>query len=205
MKGKDTCKILKEIRQKIALDNNIALITNECTYKGECKGTCPKCEAEVRYLEKELEKRRRLGKLITITGFSLCALGSSLASCQGDDGDIEVLPYYYNENLSAEENVTRENIYNNILIYSREHIIPIEDTTITTMVCVGFIVTPEGEITNITIDQAKEEISESVFGTIEQYLKEIPQELLKGLGHDCQYYIRVARNVDGSTYTVWGY
>ena len=38
MTGKETCKILKEIRQKIANENDIPLYTEECQYKGKCKG-----------------------------------------------------------------------------------------------------------------------------------------------------------------------
>lgn len=56
--GKQICKILKEIRQRIAEENDIELITSECTYKGDCLGTCPKCEAELRYLEQELARRQ---------------------------------------------------------------------------------------------------------------------------------------------------
>lgn len=70
-KGKQTCKILKEIRKQIAEENDIELITSECTHKGDCAGTCPKCEAEVRYLERELEKRQRLGKVAVFAGLSL--------------------------------------------------------------------------------------------------------------------------------------
>lgn len=74
MKGKNTCKILKEIRKQIAEENNIELITSECTYQGDCLGTCPKCEAEVRYLERELEKRQRMGKAAVFAGMSLGTL-----------------------------------------------------------------------------------------------------------------------------------
>ena len=70
-RGKQTCKILKEIRKQIAAENDIELITSECTHKGDCAGTCPKCEAEVRYLERELEKRQRLGKVAVFAGLSL--------------------------------------------------------------------------------------------------------------------------------------
>ena len=70
-KGKQTCKILKEIRKQIAAENDIELITSECTHKGDCEGTCPKCEAEVRYLERELEKRQRLGKAAVFAGMTL--------------------------------------------------------------------------------------------------------------------------------------
>ena len=50
-RGKQTCKILKDIRRQIAEANDIEFITSECQYQGDCLGTCPKCEAEVRYLE----------------------------------------------------------------------------------------------------------------------------------------------------------
>jgi len=70
-KGKQTCKILKEIRKQIAEENDIELVISECTYQGDCKGTCPKCEAEVRYLERELEKRQRLGKAAIFAGMTI--------------------------------------------------------------------------------------------------------------------------------------
>ena len=76
-KGKQTCKILKEIRKQIAAENDIQLVIEECTYKGDCLGTCPKCEAEVRYLERELEKRQRLGKAAMVAGLSVGLLSSS--------------------------------------------------------------------------------------------------------------------------------
>ena len=50
MQGKQTCKILKEIRKQVARANDIEYVVSECQYKGDCLGTCPKCEAEVRYL-----------------------------------------------------------------------------------------------------------------------------------------------------------
>ncbi len=69
-KGKQTCRILKDIRRQIAEANDIEYITSECRYMGDCLGTCPKCEAEVRYLEEQLEQRRMKGKMITLTGIS---------------------------------------------------------------------------------------------------------------------------------------
>ena len=76
-KGKQTCKILKEIRKQIAEENDIKLVIEECTYQGDCLGTCPKCEAEVRYLERELEKRQRMGKAAVVAGLSIGLLGAS--------------------------------------------------------------------------------------------------------------------------------
>ena len=79
-KGKQTCKILKEIRKQIAAENDIKLVIEECTYQGDCKGTCPKCEAEVRYLERELEKRQRLGKAAIFAGMTI-GTAITAASC----------------------------------------------------------------------------------------------------------------------------
>ena len=75
-KGKSTCKVLKDIRQKIANENGIRYAPKECHYKGECKGTCPACEAEVRYLEEELKRKRRNGFAIKLGGIAagLCAM-----------------------------------------------------------------------------------------------------------------------------------
>ena len=57
-RGKQTCRILKDIRRQIAEANDIEFITSECQYQGDCLGTCPKCEAEVHYLEQQLERKR---------------------------------------------------------------------------------------------------------------------------------------------------
>ena len=79
-KGKRTCKILKEIRRQIAQNNDIEFITSECKHQGDCLGTCPKCEAEVRYLERELEKRMKLGKAVAVAGLAV-ALTTSTVGC----------------------------------------------------------------------------------------------------------------------------
>ena len=67
-RGKQTCKILKEIRRQIAEANGIEFATSECRYKGDCLGTCPKCESEVRYLEQQLRDRSLAGKAIALAG-----------------------------------------------------------------------------------------------------------------------------------------
>ena len=89
MKGKQRCKILKEIRQKIADANDIEFITSECQHKGDCLGTCPKCEAELRYLERELEKRQRLGKTVAVAGLT-AILAASTVGCDDWFGTKEL-------------------------------------------------------------------------------------------------------------------
>ncbi len=78
-KGKKTCKILKEIRRQIAEANDIEYAVEECQYKGDCLGTCPKCEAEVRYLEQQLHQRQLLGKAVVLAGVSVGMF--TLSSC----------------------------------------------------------------------------------------------------------------------------
>ena len=73
-RGKQTCKILKEIRRQIAEANGIEFATSECRYKGDCLGTCPKCEAEMRYLEQQLRARSLAGKAVVLAGISAASL-----------------------------------------------------------------------------------------------------------------------------------
>ena len=73
-RGKQTCKILKEIRRQIAEANGIEFATSECRYKGDCLGTCPKCEAEVRFLEQQLRARSLAGQAVALAGISAASL-----------------------------------------------------------------------------------------------------------------------------------
>lgn len=77
MLGKQKCRILKEIRQRIADENDIPYVTRECHFRGECKGSCPRCESELRYLEEQLSLRASMGKRIAVA--ALCA-GMTLGS-----------------------------------------------------------------------------------------------------------------------------
>ena len=84
VKGKATCKTLKTIRKQIAEANDIKYEPHECHYEGPCMGTCPACEAEVRYIEQQLSLRRHLGKAVAIIGLSagLSALTATPAMAQ---------------------------------------------------------------------------------------------------------------------------
>lgn len=80
-RGKQTCKILKEIRRQIAEANDIEYVTSECRYKGDCLGTCPKCEAELRYLEQQLHHRQLMGHAVALVGLSAGMM--TLYGCSG--------------------------------------------------------------------------------------------------------------------------
>ncbi|WP_314700347.1 carboxypeptidase-like regulatory domain-containing protein [Prevotella jejuni] len=74
-KGKSTCKLLKSIRQQIADANGISYQPKECHHKGDCAGTCPACEEEIRYLERELKARKGNGFGMKVAGIAagICA------------------------------------------------------------------------------------------------------------------------------------
>ena len=75
VKGKSTCKLLKDIRQQIADANGISYQPKECHHKGNCAGTCPACEEEIRYLERELKARKGNGFGMKVAGIAagICA------------------------------------------------------------------------------------------------------------------------------------
>ena len=90
VKGKSTCKLLKDIRQQIADANGISYQPKECHYKGDCAGTCPVCEEEIRYLERELKARKGNGFGMKVAGIAagICATVMPMtAAAQGVKSD----------------------------------------------------------------------------------------------------------------------
>ena len=66
MHGKEKCRILREVRRMIAQANDIPFASPECAHEGPCFGTCPQCEAELRYLERQLRDRQAAGQEIEL-------------------------------------------------------------------------------------------------------------------------------------------
>lgn len=135
MKGKAKCKLLKQIRRKIAEENDISYVTSECKYQGDCSGTCPKCEAEVRYLEDELRKRQNAGKAVAVAGIA-AAMVVTASGCVSSVGGAPLYP----EQEISQTDATRQ---------TEEEIrggatVPTEDTTVPTE---GELV--DGEIVDI--------------------------------------------------------
>lgn len=86
-RGKTICSVLKTIRKQVSDANEIKYEPRECHYEGECRGTCPACEAEVRYIERELDLRRQLGKAVAIVGIS--AGLSALTGCDNKAKNVD--------------------------------------------------------------------------------------------------------------------
>lgn len=84
-RGRNICNTLKAIRKQIADANGISYSPEECHFKGECKGTCPKCEQDVRYLEHELHLRQMAGKAIKVAGIAAGLVAMTACS----DGKVQ--------------------------------------------------------------------------------------------------------------------
>ena len=104
MEGKETCRILGQIRAEIARQNDIALRVEPCAHRGPCRGTCPRCESEVRDLERQLEKRRALKKAVALAG--VCA-GMSMALSGGAavEAGVKAAEQFLDARLPAQEDV----------------------------------------------------------------------------------------------------
>ena len=74
MKGKDKCEFLKGIRKRMAEANSIPYEPRECTYEGECTGTCPYCEKEAAELMAKLRKKEAEGVEIQTDDFCIEAI-----------------------------------------------------------------------------------------------------------------------------------
>lgn len=55
--GKQKCETLKAIRKQIAEQYGLCYNPTECTHEGNCSGTCPKCDAELQDLQRQLDER----------------------------------------------------------------------------------------------------------------------------------------------------
>lgn len=128
MKGKDKCKALKEIRRQIAEKNDIPYVVSQCKYQGDCLGTCPKCEAELKYLERELAIRQGLGKAAAVAGISIsvCAFLTACASGAKENtpdnggyedlaGNVEIAPDPADETAPETNTKTPEDTESDVL------------------------------------------------------------------------------------------
>ena len=68
MNGRDKCRIINSIRRKVADNNNIDFVIYDCTFEGECSGSCQKTASELNYLEGELEKIQSGGVKLNLEG-----------------------------------------------------------------------------------------------------------------------------------------
>jgi hypothetical protein len=87
MKGKDKCEFLKGIRKRMAEANGIPYEPRECTYEGECTGTCPFCEKEAAELMVALKKKVAEGAEIKKDDVGMLAIELGINECEGTNED----------------------------------------------------------------------------------------------------------------------
>ena len=74
--GRRKCSALKEVRARLADVLGVELNQRECSFEGECSGTCPKCRQEEGILNKALLSKGLLaagavGVAVGLTGCSM--------------------------------------------------------------------------------------------------------------------------------------
>lgn len=90
--GKETCKYLKELRRNIAKENGIDFDMPDCQFQGPCIGTCPRCEYEIKELERRLSHKLSLGKAASVAGIAL-SLASPALAAESIKQDVAVPEY----------------------------------------------------------------------------------------------------------------
>ncbi|MBO4822869.1 MAG: energy transducer TonB [Prevotella sp.] len=123
-RGKRICNTLKEVRMQVAKANDIKYAPTECHHEGDCAGTCPKCESEVRWLEQQLQLRRQLGKAVAVVGVSMGL--AAITACDGKlpyrtAGEVDVIPDTLSEvNTAADPCATDTNTVPDTLLTIRQ-------------------------------------------------------------------------------------
>lgn len=110
-KHRKKCDHLKEIRKNMADALGVELNQTVCTYEGDCKGTCPKCQQEEKVLSKTL-----LAGTAVVASAAILLTGCSneydeIAGAQDDgtdyydsmiDGGMSGPEYYEEETLAGD-------------------------------------------------------------------------------------------------------
>lgn len=111
MDHKAKCKRMKKFRKFIADKLGVDLHQKECTYEGECSGTCPKCKQEEEILNKALLSKGAVTVAAVATAVSMSGCspannpkphlssvsqleyvdGEEIAPPEIEEGDIEIL------------------------------------------------------------------------------------------------------------------
>ena len=109
-KGKEKCNVLKKVRKNIANKIGVDLHQQECTFEGECKGTCPRCQQEEEILNRKLlQKTALVGGIATMSfGF----IGCGIVPKQPISGDVQNVEPYENEITNEPSELNLENSIN---------------------------------------------------------------------------------------------
>lgn len=70
MTGWEKCDELKKIRKQVADANGIPYEIDKCEHLEDCIGTCPKCDAEIKYISEALAKKQEAGEEVILDGIA---------------------------------------------------------------------------------------------------------------------------------------
>lgn len=98
--GKEKCEILKRIRKDVADRYGVEYNPTECNHSGDCSGVCPKCDAELKELQRQLESRGITDidllnipiDVSTNDGMSMLEGGVATTSCDDHEWHIIGMP-----------------------------------------------------------------------------------------------------------------
>ena len=99
-KHRKKCEHLKEIRKNVAKAIGVELNQSECTFEGDCKGTCPKCEKE----EQKLSKALLLKGTAVAASAAMLLAGCSIEPEEELTGDV-IIDEPYEEEIMLEGDV----------------------------------------------------------------------------------------------------
>ncbi len=112
--GKHICNTLRAIRLDIARANGIVYHPRVCHHEGDCTGTCPACESEMRYLEREIARRRSNGKAALIAGVSLGLMSFTATSCdqlnKGGNDELRGEVVFVEDSCAMDDSIGDERI-----------------------------------------------------------------------------------------------
>ena len=157
-RGKRVCETLKGIRADIARANDIDYTPAECRHEGDCAGTCPACEVETRWLERQLRLRRQLGKAVAIAGVSLtmgafAAQGTGINQAENQQVVTRDSTEYrvYGE-VPGERPPAFRGGETALIAYLAEHIVlPDSLKHVSGRIVTQFIVNPDGTVSDVRV------------------------------------------------------
>ena len=92
--GKEKCERLRAIRKEVARQYGLDYAPVECTHTGDCSGTCPQCDEELRNLQSQLDKKGVKDVDLHVEISSLADNPGEMDVLQGEDvaGQLEGMP-----------------------------------------------------------------------------------------------------------------
>lgn len=105
--GKEVCETLKQMRKRLAEENNIQIEMVDCPSTGPCAGTCQQCDNEIRYLQEQLMKKREVERIYSYTEIKAKHKGRIIQSEENVKIDILMgVPAIFERDINASTELT---------------------------------------------------------------------------------------------------